>query len=734
MQCEYNLSGVMAIMPLKAAIRFATCGRVLVFAAAILLMYRCAASADASSPRRVVSLDGSWQVEQGGMEAMPKDFPHKVAVPGLIDMAQPAFTEVGVKSKQRDAFWYRRTFIVEGPVPEVALLKIHKAMWGMKVFLNGQLVGEQAVSYTPAVLNVKQFLKGEGQSNELVVRVGAYRTILPEGMPNAWDFEKYRFIPGIFDTVELILTGAPYVVNVQTVPDVPNKAVRVVAEIQADQTCDAAVDMEVCEAASGKAVGNPHSSNVHLTANQKAKVDLTIPLPECRLWSPEDPFLYTVKVHTKNDTLNARFGMRSFATDPKTGRMVLNGKPYYMRGTNVTAYRFFEDASRGNLPWRADWVRKLHQKFKSMHWNSIRYCIGFPPDFWYDIADEEGFLIQDEFPIWLGDGKPEKPDADGPDHPMAEKIIPQYTDWMRERWNHACVVIWDAQNESWTPETGKAIQAVRQLDLSNRPWENGYEGPQSPTDCAESHPYLFVRNLWGDKPFYLRDLATTSPVPELTKQQKRFPVPVIINEYDWLWLNRDGSTTCLTEKVYDTILGPGSTVEQRRMLHARGVAALTEFWRSHRQAAGVLHFCGLGYSRPSDKPRPEGGATCDDFIDIERLTFEPLFEQYVRDAFAPVGVMIDAWADHYPSGAREFPVVVINDLYDAWKGTVRLRLLHEGKVVAEKTMPCEVESLGNRKVSFTIDIPAVPGRYEVEAALVRPNAQPVRSIRDFRMP
>ena len=55
---------------------------------------------------------------------------------------------------------------------------------------------------------------------------------------------------------------------------------------------------------------------------------------------------------------------------------------------------------RGDLPWRADWVRRLHQQFKTMHWNSIRYCIGFPPEFWYDIADEEGFLIQDEFPIW----------------------------------------------------------------------------------------------------------------------------------------------------------------------------------------------------------------------------------------------------------------------------------------------------------------------------------------------
>ena len=37
-----------------------------------------------------------------------------------------------------------------------------------------------------------------------------------------------------------------------------------------------------------------------------------------------------------------------------------------------------------------------------MHWNALRYCIGFPPEMWYRIADEEGILIQDEFPIWGG--------------------------------------------------------------------------------------------------------------------------------------------------------------------------------------------------------------------------------------------------------------------------------------------------------------------------------------------
>ena len=164
--------------------------------------------------------------------------------------------------------------------------------------------------------------------------------------------------------------------------------------------------------------------------------------------------------------------MRSFRFDPKTGRAVLNGKPYFLRGTNVCIYRFFEDPPRGDRPWREEWVRRLHRAFRSMHWNSIRYCIGFPPEMWYRIADEEGLMIQDEFPIWQGgNGRPElKSDA----------LVKEYTEWMRERWNHPCVVIWDAQNETVTTETGKAIQAVRHLDLSDRPWDNGWRSRRSP--------------------------------------------------------------------------------------------------------------------------------------------------------------------------------------------------------------------------------------------------------------
>jgi beta-galactosidase len=704
--------------------------RLVLLLLAALLAGPAAASLKPAPPRKVVLLDGTWQVEQGSMDQTPKAFSHNVVVPGLLDMARPAFTEVGKKSPLRQAFWYRRTFKVEGPAPDGAVLKIHKARYGAKVFLNGQMVGEHLPCFTPAYLDVKKHLKGDGQENELVIRVGANRESIPQDMPTGWDFEKYLYIPGIYDSVELILTGTPYIANVQIVPDVDAKAVRVVAEVQSDKPMAIPVNVRVVEAQSGKQAGLQKIGIEFPDGQRERKLDLTIPIGNCGLWSPEDPFLYEVQLSTADaansgDAVKVRFGMRSFGFRPGDKRAFLNGKPYFMRGTNVCIYRFFEDAGRADLPWRADWVRRLHRQFKWMHWNSIRYCIGFPPEMWYDIADEEGFLIQDEFPIWLL-GK-------APENPKAEKIIPEYTEWMRERWNHPCVVIWDAQNESFTGETGKALQAVRRLDLSNRPWENGWAEPQSPTDCVESHPYLFIRTWSGQKPFRLKEMPTISGVPALNDRQKKLDVPIIINEYCWLWLNRDGSPTCLTDKVYEGILGPNSTVAQRRTMHARYVAALTEFWRCHRACAGVLHFCGLGYSRSGDKPRPEGGATSDHFLDLQELTFEPLFAQYVREAFNPVGLMLDFWAEEVPCGARQpLRVFVVNDLYRDWSGTVRLRVVRGQKEVSAQSQPCKVPSLGREILSFTETVPAEPGDYTMIAQILDPSGKPVRSLRDFR--
>jgi len=667
------------------------------------------------APRRVIRLDGDWQIVQGSMEQIPKHFDRKVPVPGLADMAQPAFEKVGFKNDKREAFWYRRTFTVEGEIPAIALLKVNKAKYGTRVYLNGKLVGDHLPCYTPSYFDVTKFLLASGARNEIIIRVGAYIESIRRTMIGGGDVEKYRYIPGIYDSVELILTNPPYFQWVQTAPNPADHTVQVVAKLLNPQhRDDIKMQVTVREAKSGKEVYTDIGVIKNIKEYEEYQYSTIIPIENCRFWSPEDPFLYELEIKTDTDAVRTRFAMRSFRFDKKTGRAILNGKPYFMRGTNVCIYRFFEDELRGDKPWRTEWVRRLHQKFKGMHWNSIRYCIGFPPEIWYDIADEVGFLIQDEFPIWgVSPGT------------KAESIAREYTDWMQERWNHPCVVIWDAKNEFAAEQPRKAIGMVRRLDLSNRPWDNGWALPQSDQDCLESHPYLFNKN------FKLADMVNVSPIPSLRGDQTEYKLPIIINEYAYLWLNRDGSTTCLTGRIYDRLLGPNSTVEQRRQLYAKYLAALTEFWRAHRKCAGVMHFCGLGYSRDGDKPMPEGGATSDNFLDIETLEFEPNFEKYVKDSFAPVGLMIDFWKENIaPSTKIKIPVIVINDLYSNWQGRVCLQIQQKGKIVSEQQKPIKVACLGREVVPLAIQFPSKTGSYQIVAEITGSNEESVRSYRD----
>jgi hypothetical protein len=667
--------------------------------------------------RAVVPLDGKWEIGEGGMDAAPVQFEHRVPVPGLVDEARPPFREVGQPSARREAFWYRRTFRVKGEVPAVAVLKLHKAAYGARVFLNGVLLGEHMPCFTPGYFDARAALRGNGAANELVVRVGASPAALPPTVCSGYDVEKSRYIPGLFDSVELILSGTPNIVRVQVAPDIASQAIRVQALVRnAGPKVRTVVQFKVREARSGRLAGEGSADLITLDANTEQTVDVRLPIRHCRLWSPGDPFLYELVTSTGADTLHTRFGMREFRLDHDTGRAMLNGRPYYLRGSNVTLYRFFEDPQCADRPWREDWVRRLHRAFKGMHWNALRYCIGFPPECWYRIADEEGILIQDEFPIWRGAA------AGWPAELTPQRLSQEYTEWMQERWNHPCVVIWDAQNETRTAVTGEALKAVRSLDLSNRPWDNGYGEPQEPGDSFESHPYLF-----SNPKFKLSGLAGVSGVPRGNARPNTENNPIIINEYDWLWLNRDGSPTTLSRKVYENLLGANATAAQRWHLNARYNAALTEFWRAHRACAGVLHFCGLGYSRTN-------GQTCDNFVDLEKLRFAPEFQQCMADAFAPVGLMIDEWRAQLPPGKElDVPVVVINDLYQDWKGEVRFRLLRGCKRIGEQTCKCTVAALGQTRLSFICTVPTEPGDYQIEATLLQGGVKPVRSLRDFKV-
>ena len=178
---------------------------------ALLASTRCAG---APGSRTTVSLDGQWQVAQGSMEAPPAIFDRSIPVPGLADMARPPFAGVGAPSPERRAFWYRRTFSVADRGAQIALLKVAKAQFGTQVWLNGEKAGEHPGCFTPGFFDVTRLLRYD-TPNTLVIRVGADRGALPPGVPTNTDYEQVKWIPGIYDSVSLILAGSPFVASVQ---------------------------------------------------------------------------------------------------------------------------------------------------------------------------------------------------------------------------------------------------------------------------------------------------------------------------------------------------------------------------------------------------------------------------------------------------------------------------------------------------------------------------------------
>lgn len=142
-----------------------------------------------------------------------------------------------------------------------------------------------------------------------------------------------------------------------------------------------------------------------------------------------------------------------------------------------------------------------------------------------------------------------------------------------------------------------------------------------------------------------------------------------------------------------------------------------------------MHFTTLGYSRPD-------GQTCDHWTKggVATLQWEPEFYRYMRDAFAPVGLMIDYWNDGPLVGTKaRVPVIVSNDLDRPWQGPVTLRLKRGERALFEMKRDCRLEPLGQDKLVFDVAWPVETGPYVLEAELRGADGEAVRSVRDMQI-
>lgn len=710
----------------------------------------------------IVSLNGEWEVAAGVADRIPVAFPHRVPVPGYLDMATPVIHGVGytdelarlldVSKPEAEWFWYRRTFELDIENGSTVRLVLHKAAYGSEVWLNGQRVGGHAPNFTPGWFDVTDAVRRG--ANELLVRVGAHPGC-SSGV-SGMEPERRKLLPGIWDDVELHVSGPVTVEALQIVPRLATASVEVFGEVGKR---DGAEDIEgfclVRRVDTGEVLAKKAVA-LDSTPSGKVRLRLLIALGSFTPWTPSNPFLYELELSFPGLVHTERFGMRSFegvqGEGPGEGRFRLNGQTIYLRGTNVCFGRWTEDPARGALPWDEAWVRRLFRKWKDLNYNSFRCTISPLPRLWYRIADEEGLLIQDEYAIWQRDLQ----------RISVQQLAEEYRQWIKARWNHPSVVIFDAQNETLHRQngaiTGEALELVRGEDRSGRPWDNGWMYPQRPGDASERHPYLLSQSppeglgvLHGiessaertgefSKGVYVSPAGKIIPggLNPLMAHEGYERVmdwsrhPMIVNEFEWLWLSRAGRA--IPELQFETYLGVNSTEAQRRLFRARMTAAVTELWRTARTSAAVMNFEGLSFPGEVEGRADILYNTSDAWLDVENLRMDPAFEEAVRDANAPTGLMLKFFHRELPVGSElDLPVLLVNDRVVPVSGTVNVELASGDGAVSLETGPkaFELDALGAGELAFAVDGPSKPGRWELTASMRLESGEVVRSRRDF---
>jgi beta-galactosidase len=685
----------------------------------------------AQNARTVINLNGTWEFDQTVTAFPPERFTRTIPVPGLVHLAEPKIADFDKffkrpdKAESMEQFnlynldytprysWYRKRIFIPGNLAgRQGVITIKKSQYVTQVYINGIDLGTSMACYTPVEFVVNRAIKF-GAENEILIKVGE-RIWLPSEAAGGTDKEKEHYLPGIWDDVFLSFTGDIRINRLLVLPSVANRNVTVKAQIRSllpaqifyGDPMEDSVDLQVVikEKLSGKTIASG-KGKFSARRDNMSEMTLKLPVSDFKLWTPEKPFLYVATCKAMygkgiSDDYSRQFGMRDFT---KKGKFFyLNGEKYFLRGTNITLQRFFEDPDCASLVWDKEWVKKLLVDYpRLLNWNAMRICVGIVPDFWYDIADENGLLFQNEWLYWQN-------------HGWDDEIRKEYTDWVWNDGSHPSIAIWDAINENTDSFIGNTlIPDLKKLDPT-RIWDAGYmrEGIMASDEMDEPHPYE-ARILYSEKGLERTDypLGNLDYKPDAITMIRKAGVPQLANEYGWVWLWRNGSPSKLTVDVYDYYLGHNSTPAQNREFQAYDLQLETEWLRSESEIAGVLAFCYLTNNY---------GYTGDWFTgNIKDLNPAPALNWFVN-CFAPSAVFINLTDERYvkqaiphkPGEKLSFRLVKINDLPGSVTGRVTLNILNsDGKTISAKEFPVTLSAYDRSSLPVEITLPVKTGGY-----------------------
>ncbi|MCW3804523.1 glycoside hydrolase family 2 TIM barrel-domain containing protein [Plebeiibacterium marinum] len=386
--------------------------------------------------RELKKISGIWKfkkdAEDKGVEEQwfngLKDF-RSIAVPGSWN---EQFTDM---KNYRDWVWYETTsFIPERWKDEKVYIRIGEASYAAKVWINGKTVGEHAGGHVPFSFNISPMLNF-GAENRITIQVENIFEFgrMPEGGFSSQAIADLDYFPYGGINRDVYLYTVPQKAHIKDITVVPSfKGTKGLMEVIVEQEGDV-------EQGSITVSGNGHEIDKNIQfVDGLAKISIKI--PDVRLWSPEDPYLYNVKVvlgeKEEIDSYSLQTGVRTVSVNEN--QILLNDKPIFLKGFGKQ--EDFPLFGRGtNNP-------VIVTDMELMDWvgaNSFRTAYYPFDEEYYNLADKKGFLVIAESPavglFGLNDTAQIK---------SIEGLCNQYMEEMilRDK-NHPSIIMWGLANE-----------------------------------------------------------------------------------------------------------------------------------------------------------------------------------------------------------------------------------------------------------------------------------------------
>ncbi len=413
-----------------------------------------------AEPLHEMRLDGAWRLnwaEKSAGEA--QGFQHAdfddsqwrtVQVPGSVHTqileAPKYFTREAEWISEKE-WWYRRRFTAPHTAAGQRLrLRFEATDYYADIYLNGVLLGQHEGYMDAYEFDVTDKLKRDGE-NQLAVRVWTpvsyywrHRPYTVKGSYGAVDQKPDNITPlGITRSVRLLAGGPVRLADVAIDTRLNRDGS---ADVVVDLSLEAYASEQTAEITLSLAPRNftaptgllLKTSETLEPGLQPRRYVLHVAKPELWwTWDHGKPNLYTVNVSVRaGDQLSDRYacavGLREI--EHVDWKFYLNGKRMFIRGTNFY-YHLFQSEVR-----RSDYERD-YKLMRAMNINMIRLHCNFSNPEFYELADETGVLVwQDFLEAWY----PE-------DRAFSLKAARLYDPLIKYVRNHPSVAIWATSDE-----------------------------------------------------------------------------------------------------------------------------------------------------------------------------------------------------------------------------------------------------------------------------------------------